>query len=171
MKTIHAVFIFSWVSCVGAESKIQPTTTVPTVPNYSQNQPIQEEHVEPRPPVSWRGGSTTTTTAEETTTSSSSSTILGQDEAATESLEVSIPLSQSSALSKNDEPLMRDIAMLTDILSVLVQKEDMKTHQFVEEFLEYGGQRYVLPSLAVNTYGRTYNERQGTHPFHFLHPV
>lgn len=74
-------------------------------------------------------------------TETASSTILGQDEAATESLEISIPLSQSSSLSKNDAPLMRDIEMLTDILSELVQKEDMTTHELVEEFLEYGRQR------------------------------
>ena len=57
------------------------------------------------------------------------------------SLEVSIPLSQSSSLSKNDAPLMRDIEMLNDILNIIVQKEDMKTYQLMEDFLEYGRER------------------------------
>lgn len=69
----------------------------------------------------------------------------GEAEAATttESLEVSIPLSQSTALSKTDAPLMRDIQMLTEILSDLVEKEDPRVHELCEEFLEYGEQRYV----------------------------
>jgi hypothetical protein len=50
-------------------------------------------------------------------TTSESHVLLGRDEEATESLEVSVPLSQSATLSKNDAPLMRDIEMLTEILS------------------------------------------------------
>ena len=57
------------------------------------------------------------------------------------SLEISIPLSQSSSLSKNDAPLMRDIEMLNDILNNIIQKEDMNTYQLVEQFLEYGRER------------------------------
>lgn len=78
-----------------------------------------------------RGGSSTL----------SSTTSQGKDEKATGSLDVSIPLSQSSSLSKNDAPLMRDIEMLNDILSDIVQKEDMTIHQLVEEFLDYGRER------------------------------
>jgi hypothetical protein len=67
--------------------------------------------------------------------------ILGENEEATESLEISIPLSQSPTLSKNDAPLMQDIAMLMDILSDLVQHENPKSHDLYKEFLEYGQQR------------------------------
>ena len=65
----------------------------------------------------------------------------GEEETSSSSLEVSIPLSQSSSLSKNDAPLMRDIEMLNDILNVIIQKEDMNTYQLVEDFLEYGRER------------------------------
>jgi hypothetical protein len=67
--------------------------------------------------------------------------VLGQDEEATTSLEISIPLSQSSTLSKNDEPLMHDINMLMDILSDLVQHENPQVHDLYKEFLDYGQQR------------------------------
>jgi len=72
---------------------------------------------------------------------SESNVLLGQDEEASESLEVSIPLSQSSTLSSNDAPLTRDIAMLTEILSDLVLHENPKVHELCEEFIEYGRQR------------------------------
>ena len=77
-------------------------------------------------------------------TSSDSHVLLGIDEEATESLEVSVPLSQSSTLSKNDAPLTRDIEMLTEILSDLVQHENPKVHDLYEEFIGYGRQRYVV---------------------------
>ena len=67
--------------------------------------------------------------------------ILGADEEATESLEVSIPLSQSPTLSGSDEPLMRDISMLSEILLDLVQQEDATIYNLYKEFLEYGKQR------------------------------
>lgn len=67
--------------------------------------------------------------------------VLGQDENATTSLEVSIPLSQSSTLSKDDAPLMQDISMLMDILSDLVEHENPRVHDLYKEFLEYGQQR------------------------------
>jgi len=57
------------------------------------------------------------------------------------SLEISIPLSQSSSLSKSDAPLMRDIEMLNDILNVIIQKENMNNYQLVEDFLEHGRER------------------------------
>ena len=70
--------------------------------------------------------------------------ILGADEAATESLEVSIPLSQSPSLHEGrDAPLMRDISMLSDILTDMVHQEDPRVHDLFDEFLEYGKQRYV----------------------------
>jgi hypothetical protein len=72
-----------------------------------------------------------------------SSVLLGQDEEASESLGVSIPLSQSSTLSKNDAPLMRDIEMLTEILSDLVLNENEKVHKLCQEFIAYGRQRCV----------------------------
>jgi len=79
-------------------------------------------------------------------TSSDSHVLLGIDEEATESLEVSVPLSQSSTLSKNDAPLTRDIEMLTEILSDLVQHENPKVHDLYEEFVGYGSQRAANPS-------------------------
>jgi phosphoenolpyruvate carboxylase len=79
-------------------------------------------------------------------TTSESHVLLGRDEEATESLEVSVPLSQSATLSKNDAPLMRDIEMLTEILSELVQHENPKVHDLYEEFVGYGRQRAANPS-------------------------
>ncbi len=72
-----------------------------------------------------------------------SSVLLGQDEEASESLSVSIPLSQSSTLSANDAPLTRDIEMLTEILSDLVQHENENLHELCQEFIDYGRQRCV----------------------------
>eukprot|EP00535_Pseudo-nitzschia_heimii_P006202 CAMPEP_0197187096 /NCGR_PEP_ID=MMETSP1423-20130617/15229_1 /TAXON_ID=476441 /ORGANISM="Pseudo-nitzschia heimii, Strain UNC1101" /LENGTH=1037 /DNA_ID=CAMNT_0042638585 /DNA_START=43 /DNA_END=3156 /DNA_ORIENTATION=+ len=63
-----------------------------------------------------------------------------------ESLEVSIPLSQSSTLSANDAPLTRDIEMLTEILSDLVLHEDENLHKLCEEFIGYGSQRAKDPN-------------------------
>ena len=65
------------------------------------------------------------------------------DSSVTESLDVSIPLSQSSTLSANDAPLMRDIDMLTEILSDLVNHEDENLHKLCQEFISFGRQRYV----------------------------
>jgi hypothetical protein len=79
---------------------------------------------------------------------SESSLLLGDHEEATESLEVSIPLSQSPTLQKNDAPLMRDISILTDILLDIVNREDTNIHDLYEEFLSYGKQRYVLIHLV-----------------------
>ncbi|VEU37851.1 unnamed protein product [Pseudo-nitzschia multistriata] len=73
-------------------------------------------------------------------------TVLGQDQEASESLGVSIPLSQSSTLSANDAPLMRDIEMLTDILSDLVLSENPKVHELCREFINYGQQRSENPN-------------------------
>ena len=67
--------------------------------------------------------------------------VLAENEEATASLEISIPLSQSTSLSKNDAPLMQDIQMLTEILSDLVQYESPQVHDLYEEFLQYGQQR------------------------------
>jgi hypothetical protein len=69
--------------------------------------------------------------------------LLGQDEEASKSLSVSIPLSQSSTLSANDAPLTRDIEMLTEILSDLVLNENEKVHELCQEFIDYGRQRCV----------------------------
>jgi len=71
--------------------------------------------------------------------------VLGQDQEASESLEVSIPLSQSSTLSANDAPLTRDISMLMDILSDLVLHENPKIHALCQEFIGYGRQRAESP--------------------------
>lgn len=72
------------------------------------------------------------------------SALLGKNEEATTSLEVSIPLSQATALEKDrDGPLMKDIGMLSDILSNLIQQEDPKVKEIYEEFQKLGISRYV----------------------------
>ncbi len=78
-----------------------------------------------------------------------SSVLLGQDEEASESLSVSIPLSQSRTLSANDAPLMRDIEMLTEILSDLVKHENAKLYELAHEFIDYGRQRCVRMNWFV----------------------
>jgi len=62
------------------------------------------------------------------------------------SLEVAVPLSQSTSLSVNDAPLIRDIEMLTEILEDLVQHENPKVHELYEEFVGYGRQRAENPN-------------------------
>jgi hypothetical protein len=94
--------------------------------------------------------------------------LLGKDEEATESLEISIPLSQSTTLSKNDAPLMRDIQMLTEILSDLVEKEDPRVHELCEEFLEYGKQRYVNCLKSDRKSPRSTRTSEKTMLIHFL---
>ena len=74
-------------------------------------------------------------------TSSDNNVLLARDEEATKSLKVSVPLSQSDTLSQNDAPLTRDISMLTEILSDLVQHENPKLNELYEEFVGYGRQR------------------------------
>jgi hypothetical protein len=71
--------------------------------------------------------------------------ILGETEteSATKSLEVSIPLSQSSSLERRDAPLMKDINMLSDILLGIVEREDPIVHALFQEFLDLGKKRYV----------------------------
>ena len=67
---------------------------------------------------------------------------LGSDEQSTESLEISIPLSQAVSLSENrDGPLMKDISMLQEILSDLIKQEDPVVHDLWEEFMDMGKQR------------------------------
>ena len=74
-------------------------------------------------------------------TTSDNNVLLARDEEATKSLKVSVPLSQSDTLSQNDAPLTRDISMLTEILSDLVQHENPKLNELYEEFVGYGRQR------------------------------
>jgi hypothetical protein len=67
---------------------------------------------------------------------------LGSDDQSTESLEISIPLSQAVSLSKDrDGPLIRDIAMVQEILSDLVKQEDPVVHDLWKEFMAMGKQR------------------------------
>ena len=67
---------------------------------------------------------------------------LGSDEQSTESLEISIPLSQAVSLSNDrDGPLMKDISMLQEILSDLILQEDPVVHDLWEEFMAMGKQR------------------------------
>lgn len=87
-------------------------------------------------PIIGRGGSTSAAA-----TSSDNNVLLARDEEATKSLKVSVPLSQSDTLSQNDAPLTRDISMLTEILSDLVQHENPKLNELYEEFVGYGRQR------------------------------
>jgi len=60
-----------------------------------------------------------------------------------ESLEVSIPLSQSTLFQKQgrDSPLFRDIEMLTEILLETVKDEDETIYNLYFEFLKYGQER------------------------------
>ena len=96
---------------------------------------------------------------------SDSSVLLGEDEEASESLDVSIPLSQSSTLGANDAPLTRDIEMLTEILSDLVLHENEKVHQLCQEFIDYGRQRYVcMDSLCF------VDLREGETQMFFINP-
>eukprot|EP00980_Cylindrotheca_fusiformis_P015994 scaffold4703_cov108-Cylindrotheca_fusiformis.AAC.2 len=69
--------------------------------------------------------------------------VVVDDEGATESMQVYIPLSESPAVQNNDGPLMRDISMLTDILLDVVEEDNPKIRELYDEFLEYGKQRYV----------------------------
>jgi hypothetical protein len=67
---------------------------------------------------------------------------LGSNDQSTDSLEISIPLSQAVSLSKNrDGPLMKDISMLQEILSDLIKGEDAVVHDLWEEFMAMGKQR------------------------------
>lgn len=91
-------------------------------------------------PIIGRGGSTSAAA-----TSSDNNVLLARDEEATKSLKVSVPLSQSDTLSQNDAPLTRDISMLTEILSDLVQHENPKLNELYEEFVGYGRQRAENP--------------------------
>ena len=69
---------------------------------------------------------------------------LSVTEDATDTLDVSIPLSQAATLQQGrDGPLMRDINMLTDILGDIVKRENPKVHALFEEFRQYGRERWV----------------------------
>jgi hypothetical protein len=58
-------------------------------------------------------------------------------------MDKAVPLSQSSKLDKGgrDEPLMKDIKMLSDILSDVIKEDDPTVHKLYEEFLEMGVSR------------------------------
>jgi phosphoenolpyruvate carboxylase len=59
-----------------------------------------------------------------------------------EELEVSVPLSQSGSVNKDrDAPLLRDIELLSDIFSDIVNAEDPVVHDLYEEFRQYGLER------------------------------
>ncbi|CAJ1949153.1 unnamed protein product [Cylindrotheca closterium] len=58
-----------------------------------------------------------------------------------ESIEVSIPLSQSPAVQANVEALLTDISMLTDILMDVIEHEDPNVRKLYDEFLSYGKAR------------------------------
>ena len=67
------------------------------------------------------------------------SRIIAKDEEETKDLEVGLPLSQSpSTKTERDAPLMRDIDMLSNILSEIVETEDKVVHDLYEEFRKYG---------------------------------
>ena len=76
----------------------------------------------------------------------SRNTLLGDDESATKSLDVSIPLSQATELeTARDGPLMQDISMLSEILLDIIQQDDPVIHDLFQEFLEYGKKRAENP--------------------------
>lgn len=64
--------------------------------------------------------------------------LIAQDEAETESMEVSVPLSQGLTVS---EPLMRDIEMLSDILADVVEKENPRVHDLYCQMRQLGLER------------------------------
>jgi hypothetical protein len=72
--------------------------------------------------------------------------VLGKDDDELETSEVSVSMSQSSALLEKqgrDYPLFRDIDILTDILLDIVKEEDENIHDLYFEFLKYGQERYA----------------------------
>lgn len=68
--------------------------------------------------------------------------VLSKDEEL-ESLEVSIPMTQTAILEKQgrDSPLFRDIQVLTEILLDTVKGEDENIYNLYFEFLKYGQAR------------------------------
>jgi len=66
------------------------------------------------------------------------SRILAQDEKETATLKVSAPLSQSGHLKERDEPLTKDIELLTDILADMIDKESPKVHDLYKQFRQHG---------------------------------
>jgi phosphoenolpyruvate carboxylase len=75
------------------------------------------------------------------------SRILAKGQEETTNLEIAAPLSQSAALNKDREaPLLRDIELLSDILSDLVNTEDPAVHDLYEEFRQYGLDRASDPN-------------------------
>jgi phosphoenolpyruvate carboxylase len=72
---------------------------------------------------------------------------LAKNEEETTTLEVAVPLSQSVAVNKDREaPLMRDLQLLSDILSDLIKSEDPVVHELYEEFRQYGLDRAADPN-------------------------
>jgi len=69
------------------------------------------------------------------------SRILAKNEEETKDMEVSIPLSQSGQVSDKDAPLLRDIELLSGILSDIVAKEDPAVHLLFDEFRDLGVER------------------------------
>jgi phosphoenolpyruvate carboxylase len=75
--------------------------------------------------------------------------ILAKNEQETDDLNLSAPLSQSPSLNKDREaPLLRDIELLSAILSELVRSENPAVHDLYEEFRQYGTDRASDPGRA-----------------------
>jgi len=67
------------------------------------------------------------------------SRIIAKNEEETKDLSVALPLSQSGQINENrDAPLMKDIEVLSGILSDIVETEDATVHDLYEEFRKYG---------------------------------
>lgn len=75
------------------------------------------------------------------------SRIIAKDQEETQNLEIAAPLSQSAFLNKDREaPLLRDIELLSGILSELVNTEDSTVHELYEGFRQYGLDRAADPN-------------------------
>jgi Phosphoenolpyruvate carboxylase len=73
-----------------------------------------------------------------TATATSSARLLAKNQEETQSMSVSLPLGSSQLDNERDAPLMRDLELLSGILSNIVNtKEDAKVHDLYEEFRHY----------------------------------
>lgn len=78
------------------------------------------------------------------------------NESETESLEVSLPLSQATHLDpKVHGPLLKDIELLSSILAEVVARENPQVHDLYCQLRQCGLDRYVL-FLFLGTYQLTH---------------
>lgn len=72
------------------------------------------------------------------------SRLIAENESETESLEVSLPLSQAAHLDPlTHSPLLKDIELLSDMLAEVVDRENPKVHDLYCQLRQCGLDRYV----------------------------